>query len=573
MEGVFKMARAKNFMLMATVIVLILVLNGSASAFITGPSSVNEDEYARFTTTTVPDTVQIVPGSLKYTWSFSGIDGGKKETTRPTCKYKWSVPTGPNENSISLTLKYTKFKIVETSAGPIPVPILPPVEICDMPLKKIKVKDITAPGQDDTTSIEGMPTGFNIKCGQVANENITLKIKDNNPYTIPGDWKVELFYQAGAWDFYATGQDSSGDPLLTYYLGPSPCNYAYSDIMGDNSLYYATEPVSPDDPFYSSNDPEPDPQAPINIYDSNSNDFPINSEHPLPTGGGCAWIGPIPFQFDSVVAGDDISKTLQFTLDGARIIAPIRHGQGASYYHDLKMFVKITDSSGNCVTAGYKDAQNVNIGSCTSSITVIDDCPPWLAVEIVNHSVADLDYVNEEGVSIDLTHDLFSLCAKTRERFCNFDDHWDASDNYLDNPDDENSKNSFLIEYDRNMIAEDTRLIFHPIASDNLDPAPLNKLMSLKSTGYASGTDPEKAVFRITNSDSGAIVKESLGKTDVPIPVIFREPGSFDVYWEASDMNGNKRRMTLKMVILDTRMNIDTMQETNKRGKPKFEDE
>jgi hypothetical protein len=529
-------------------------------AIITGPEYVNEDETASFKTTLVPDTAMVM--HVKYTWTFTGINTETKNTMLPSCKYKWSVPTDPEHTTVTVKLKYTRYKMVETPAGPMPTPILPPVEVCDIMTKKVIVKDITAPGEDETTGITGMPQGLTIKCGRAADQDIVLNIKDNNPNTMPGKWKVELFYQAGAWDFYNSGQDHLGNNILTYYLGPYPCNYAYSDLSGDPSLYYATHPVDPSDPFYSENDPAPDPQAPVIVHSLDSPAFPVDS-HPLPKDGGEAWVGPIPFIFDSVTASDQVSKTLQWRLNGSRIIAPVRHGKGASYYHDLKMFVKITDSSNNCVTEGFDDADNISFGKCTSLITVEDDCPPWVAVEIINHSLTDLQgFDTETGQEIDLVRDIFSLYAKTRERFCNYDDHWDASDNYLDFPDSADSRNSFLIEYDKNMIAEDTRLIFHPIASDNLDPAPLTDLISLKSTGNASGTDPARALFRIRDANTDRIIKEVTGQTDVPIPVIFREPGTYEIFWQAADPRGNTRSMTLKMVIHDTMINVDTVKKS-----------
>jgi hypothetical protein len=397
----------------------------------------------------------------------------------------------------------------------------------------VVVTDVTAPGQEDSLKIEGLPASMTIPCGEAFKDDLIVNITDNNPTYLPGGWTVDLFYQVGGHDFY-----NAGNGKKIHQLGPFPCNYAYSDIPGKPSLYYATEAMSSDDTYYDPADPRPDPSAPLKYMNSGSSDFPDND---------CGWVGPISLGDPKKVSGSGNKKiVIQWRLDRNRILAPLKHADTASYYRPLKMFLRVSDHSGNCVTRGYTDALSARGGNWTSTMAVQDICPPWLMVEVISHST---DF-----------REPFGLWAKTRDRFCNFDDLWNAEDNYLDNPYQQGSPNSFSLTLAHN-LAEDTRVIFHPIASDNVDQAPFKDLISLQKTGVESGTDPSTAIFSIVNSLTGATVFEENGRTDFPASVIFREPGTFKVKWQIADRAGNSRAMELSLEIQDTRVNVNTIQQ------------
>lgn len=520
----FKSAKTFSFIL---TLCLILITSSSALATISGPAVVIEDTLNTWTTTLKPTGMEVQ--AVVYTWYFGGPGGGTYlGPSMTTCPHSWDTPRAPKPNHIRVKLFYTTL---------VPNPALDPplirVPIIKNDSYSVIVTDITAPGQEDGLTIEGLPPTMAMACGEAWKNDILVNITDNNPTYLPGDWKVELYYQIGGHDFY-TGSDGK----KVFQLGPYPCNYAYSDIPGNPSTYYATSPMASDDPYYDPADPRPDPSAPMRYRESASADFPD---------GDCCWVGPIALG-DPKKLGSSTPKTLtiQWRLEAGRILAPLKHADTASDYRPLKLFIKAVDHSGNCVTSGYASALTAAGGGWTSNLEIKDICPPWLMIEVISHSTN--------------FREPFGLWNKTRDRFCNFDDLWEAPDNYLDNPFDQNSSNSFQLTLDHN-VAEDTRIIFHPFASDNVDQAPLGDLVSLQKTGVESGTDPATAIFSVVNASTGEMVTEEKGRTDFPASVIFRDPGKFKVHWEIADKAGNSRAMELNLEILDTRMNVNTIQQ------------
>lgn len=529
-------AGAIVFSAVATALVfLALPMTAASGATITGPRVIDEDATGTWSTDLKPPALLIDVQDIMYNWLFGGPGGGKYSgETMTTCSHSWDTPLEPKKNHVKVKVTYTHL---------IPAGIDPPtfvrVKGSTSQTVEVLVRDITAPGQDATTGISGLPPTMSMKAGRASSDDLIIRVKDNNPTyakNLLAKWKVELYYQIGNHDYY------HGPSGPIHCLGPFPCNYPYSDIKGSNSLYYATEPVAPDDPYYHPSDPNPDPGVKIVGHVEANSAFP---------GTDMAYVGPMSFEEPRRISGSGPKNlVIEWRIPGSRILAPLKHATTATYWKPLKFFVLAQDHCGNCVTANFDAAAKAVGGNWTGEIEVIDDCPPWVGVEVsIARPAPHEDFER-----------FFSLFNKTRERFCNFDDHWDSSDEYLLDPySGSGSPNTFVLDLDMS-VAEDTRIIFHPIASDNVDQDPLDKLMSRQTTGYASGTDPAAAEFTLVNEVTGDSVLCENGKTDFLAAVIFREPGSYLATWKAADKAGLSRSMSLKVNIVDTRMKVETLQ-------------
>jgi len=516
----------------------ILIFSTNTFARIIGPKVITEDKPARYITDMRPKLGHRQE-AIFYNWSFSG-PGGAKYLMRPvpTITHTYDTPSEPKKNQVTCILQYLYYIIIIDPATGLPTE-KGPLPARHRSSMKILVKDITAPGQDQTTKVYGLKR-LSGKTGEIADNNVVVFVKDNNPnYPHPNlkKMKVELYYQIGPADWFEI-KNETGAKEFVRFAGPWPDNYYYSEDKGTDALVYTTKPAA-----FSGLGANPDD---IKIFSKTSPYGPEPVSNPgQPDPGwpdtGYFWVGPIKMEEKGRIAHGEKYSTIKFTLNKKKLLMPLHFAQTSKDWQPLKYFIHVVDGSGNTITGDFDKAKQAskNGNIFWNQIDVEDNDPPWIAIVITEKKY------NKSAE--------FGMWPETALAFCNYKEVWDWECNYRWPPPD--GKNSFTT-IDWLTIDEDTRVIFHPVACDNIDRIPT--VMDTENLHQFPGIDKESCLFKIYDESDKVIAKVEKDN-DFLFSYIFKNPGKYVIEFSAKDLNSNARTMKVLMIVGDTKLYKETI--------------
>lgn len=500
----------------AVILLFVLATGGISLAEITGPTVIPEDVPSTWTTTKKPFGGILGYKNILYTWRFGGPGGTMQVTgASPTSlPHAWDTPSDPELNSIVVLCTYTTV-----NPNPEPPPLT--IETPGIPRKDVLmvlVTDTTAPGEDGTTFVQGLPSALSGVSGEDIEQDIVVRVKDNNPNIgpDPADAAVELYYQVGPHERHTT-ENESGDLEEDHRAGPFPCNDTYSHRPGDPERMYSNLNGS-----Y--------PEAEVEIETRDDSGWPDE---------GYWWVGPLIFDNQGVVEEGDKFNITQWYLPREKIILPMHFATTSSDWQPLKAFLKVTDASGQVQGKHYIHAQDAHSDSTlTTSMTVTDDKFPWMTVKVEDFR----SHWKRE----------FSLYMSTWNIFYNMDDTWKAEDDYRWPPPD--GRNSFLVP-PGSFFQEDVRMLFHVFACDNIDMVDPDILYNDSDLDHTDGLDVDSLffqVFRLPETGDAIVELEVAGQNDFLVEKVFPVAADYVIKFQAADYAGNERIMFIDLPLTDT---------------------